>query len=59
MKNPLKEIVIQEVIIMLNAIELYVSVASACIPYAVAFSVGNLIVGTFLKAAFGGKLVFG
>lgn len=43
---------------MLEAINLYTMVVEACIPYAITFAVGNLIVGTFLDAAFGGKLKF-
>lgn len=42
-----------------DALELYVSMISAAIPYAVTFEIGNLIVCTFLRVAFGGKLWFG
>lgn len=44
---------------MKEAIQIYTEIAQAAIPYAIAFEVGNLIVGTFLRAAFGGKLWFG
>lgn len=43
---------------MLEAINLYTAVVEAAIPYAVAFAVGNLIVTSFLKMAFGGKVEF-
>lgn len=44
---------------MKDAIALYSEVIAGAIPYAIAFEIGNLIVGTFLRAAFGGKLWFG
>lgn len=34
-------------------------VMSLAIPIAVVFEVGNLIVGTFMRVAFGGRLWFG
>ena len=40
------------------ALDLYILMISAAIPFAVVFAVGNLIVGSFLRAAFGGKLEF-
>jgi len=40
------------------AIELYIMVATAAIPFAVAFGIGNLILSMLFKAAFGGKLEF-
>lgn len=40
------------------ALDLYVMIVEAAVPFAVVFAVGNLIVNTFLKAAFGGKLEF-
>lgn len=43
---------------MKDAIDLYAMVVSAAIPYAVAFAIGNLIVGSFLRMAFGGKVEF-
>lgn len=41
------------------AIDLYTDVARIGLPFAIAFGVGNLIVSTFLRVAFGGKLRFG
>lgn len=40
-------------------IELYTEVITIAIPIAIAFEIGNLIVGTFMRTAFGGKLWFG
>lgn len=42
-----------------TAIELYSQVIEMAIPIAIVFEVGNLIVGTFLRVGFGGKLWFG
>lgn len=44
---------------MNDAINLYTMVVSSAIPYGVAFAVGNLIVNTFMRMAFGGKVVIG
>lgn len=44
---------------MHEAIDIYVEMMSQALPFALAFEVGNLIVSTFLRAAFGGKLWFG
>lgn len=41
------------------AIDIYVLVAEAAVPFAIVFALGNLIINTFLKAAFGGKLTIG
>ena len=41
------------------AIDLYTEIARYAIPIAIVFEVCNLIVGTFLRAAFGGRLWFG
>lgn len=41
------------------AIELLVEIISAALPIAIVFEIGNLLVGTFLRAAFGGRLWFG
>lgn len=38
------------------AIELYTQIAEVAVPIAVVFEVCNLIVGMFLRAAFGGRL---
>lgn len=43
---------------MKEAIELYALVVEAAIPYAVTFAVGNLIVSSFLRMAFKGKVEF-
>lgn len=40
------------------AIELYEDIASYAVPIAFAFGMGNLIISTFLRVAFGGRLVF-
>lgn len=40
------------------ALDLYVQMISAAIPFALVFALGNLIVGTFIRSAFGGKLEF-
>lgn len=41
-----------------EAINLFALVVEASIPYAVTFAVGNLIVQSFLKMAFRGKVEF-
>lgn len=41
------------------AVSVMTDVVTAAIPIAIVFELGNLIVGTFLRAAFGGKLWFG
>lgn len=41
------------------AIELLAEIISAALPIAIVFEIGNLLVGTFLRAAFGGRLWFG
>lgn len=41
------------------AVEIYTDLVYAAIPIAVVFEVCNLIVSTFLRVAFGGKLWFG
>lgn len=41
------------------AVKLLSDVMEAALPIAIVFELGNLIVGTFLRAAFGGKLWFG
>ena len=41
------------------AIEIYSKVAEVAFPVAVVFELGNLIVGTVLRVAFGGKFWFG
>lgn len=41
------------------AAELCAQIFSVALPIAVVFEVSNLLVGTFLRAAFGGRLWFG
>lgn len=41
------------------AVKLLSDVMSAALPIAIVFEVGNLIVGSFMRAAFGGRLWFG
>lgn len=41
------------------AVSLLTDVMTAAIPIAIVFELGNLIVGTFMRAAFGGRLWFG
>lgn len=41
------------------ATELLADIISAALPIAIVFEIGNLLVGTFLRAAFGGRLWFG
>lgn len=43
---------------MAEVINLYVMVVEAALPFAVTFCVGNLIVSSFLKMAFKGKVEF-
>ena len=43
---------------MLEAIDLFTKIVEAAIPYAVTFAVGNLIVTSFMKMAFGGRVEF-
>lgn len=42
-----------------QAVELYVAIIQEAIPYALVFGLSNLIVNTFLSAAFSGKLKIG
>lgn len=41
------------------AIDIFTDVMKTAVPVAVAFEIGNLIVSSFLRAAFGGRLWFG
>lgn len=41
------------------AIEIYTDVVVMALPIAIVFAFGNLIVNTFMRVAFGGKLWFG
>lgn len=40
-------------------IDILTDVMKLAIPIAIVFEIGNLIVGTFMRVAFGGKLWFG
>lgn len=41
------------------AVSVYTDIVEMAIPVAIVFELGNLIVSTFLRSAFGGKLWFG
>lgn len=41
------------------AVDLYTQIATYAVPIAIVFELGNLIVGTFMRVAFGGRLWFG
>lgn len=41
------------------AIQTFTDIISLALPIAIVFEIGNLIVGTFMRVAFGGKLWFG
>lgn len=41
------------------AINAYTEVLAIALPIAIVFEIGNLMVGTFMRAAFGGRLWFG
>lgn len=41
------------------AVELYSELAACAVPIAIVFEVANLMVSTFLRVAFGGRLWFG
>lgn len=41
------------------SIDLYTALVNYCLPVAVTFEICNLLVGMFLRAAFGGKLWLG
>lgn len=41
------------------AVDLYTQIAVVAVPVAIVFEISNLLIGTFLRAAFGGKLWFG
>lgn len=43
---------------MLEAIKLFTLVVQEAIPYGVAFALGQMIVNSFMKMAFGGKVEF-
>ena len=41
------------------AIDLFTQLSAVAVPIAIVFEIGNLIVGTFMRVAFGGRLWFG
>ena len=41
------------------AISTFTDILQIALPIAVCFEIGNLIVGTFMRVAFGGRLWFG
>lgn len=41
------------------AIDTFVQIVEVALPIAIVFEIGNLLVGTFMRVAFGGKLWFG
>lgn len=41
------------------AIQTFKDILALALPIAIVFEIGNLIVGTFMRVAFGGKLWFG
>lgn len=41
------------------AIEVFTDIVQLAVPIAIVFEVGNLIVCTFMRVAFGGRLWFG
>lgn len=43
---------------MQDAIKLYTMIVEAAIPFAVTFEIGNLIVRSFMKMAFRGRIEF-
>ena len=43
---------------MRNAIEIYTEICLLAVPIAIVFSIGNLIVSTFLEMAFKGRIKF-
>ena len=43
---------------MTEYISIYAAVVSEAVPFAITFAFGNLIVTSFLKMAFGGKVEF-
>lgn len=43
---------------MREAIELFTMIVEGAIPYGITFALGQLIVNSFMKMAFGGKIEF-
>ena len=42
-----------------TSVSLFTQILEYSLPIAVVFEIGNLIVGTFMRTAFGGRLWFG
>ena len=42
-----------------TAIDIYAEIVKAALPFAIGFEICNLLVSTFLRVAFGGRLWFG
>lgn len=40
------------------AVKCYLAIVEQAVPIAIVFGLGNILVSTFLRTAFGGKLVF-
>ena len=43
---------------MIDGIALFTEVVKGAIPYGMAFAIGEMVVTTFMKMAFGGKIDF-
>lgn len=43
---------------MQEAIDIYAKICESALPFAVTFAIGNLIVSSFLRMAFKGKVEF-
>lgn len=43
---------------MQDAINLFTQIVEAAIPYGITFAMGQLIVNSFMKMAFGGRIEF-
>lgn len=41
------------------AVSTYTQILEMALPIAIVFGLGNIVVGTFMRVAFGGKLWFG
>lgn len=41
------------------AVDIFTQIMEVALPIAIVFELGNIIVGTFMRVAFGGKLWFG
>lgn len=43
---------------MSDAINLFAQIVVGAIPYGMAFALGNIVVNTFMRMAFGGRIEF-